>query len=179
MSDDPLPVTRQICSRCGGEGRLIHEVSMWSEPVAHDGGECPVCEGTGYELIETKEIEEEARNSPRRDDGEAAMTPAKLAEIKALADDLRIITAEIVESDEGYSDHTKMTEDVCTAVPELVAEVERLREALRLLAEWRDEREAIFKAGDDDLAALPSMFVRLGKAELALMTYARAALESK
>lgn len=38
-----------------------------------------------------------------------------------------------------------------------------------LLIEWRDAREAIFKAE----SPTPTMFTRLGAAELALMVYAR------
>lgn len=41
---------------------------------------------------------------------------------------------------------------------------------LELIREWRDAREAIFRAGDN---VKPEMFDRLGSAELALMTWAR------
>lgn len=41
--------------------------------------------------------------------------------------------------------------------------------AARLLVEWRDAREVIFK----EEQPLPASFTRLGAAELALMNYAR------
>lgn len=60
LSDDPLPVTLQLCERCGGEGRIIRmAVGGWDEPREDDCGECRACCGTGYELIETEEADEE------------------------------------------------------------------------------------------------------------------------
>lgn len=53
-------------------------------------------------------------------------------------------------------------------IAELESRVETAREEM-LLIEWRDAREAIFKAASPS----PDEFKRLGSAELALMTYAR------
>jgi hypothetical protein len=56
---DPLPVTRQLCVRCGGEGTLYTSRYGGNDPDVWPTGECPVCDGTGYELVETEEVEEE------------------------------------------------------------------------------------------------------------------------
>ena len=64
MSDDPLPVTCQICSRCGGEGMLYTSRYGGNDPNVWPTGQCPVCEGTGYELYDTEEIEEEEIMQP-------------------------------------------------------------------------------------------------------------------
>lgn len=43
------------CDRCGSEGRLYS--GQYEDE--RDCGECPVCEGTGGEIIETEPIEME------------------------------------------------------------------------------------------------------------------------
>lgn len=47
------------CEHCRAEGRIYREVSRhWGvDPETVDCGECPVCEGTCLELIETEQIE--------------------------------------------------------------------------------------------------------------------------
>ncbi len=54
-----LPATLQHCERCGGEGKLYTSRYGGNDPDVWPIGECPVCEGTGYALYETEEIEEE------------------------------------------------------------------------------------------------------------------------
>lgn len=48
------------CEHCQSEGRIIRTVSRhWGlEPREEDCGECPVCEGTGMELVETEPLDE-------------------------------------------------------------------------------------------------------------------------
>jgi len=55
---DELP-TRQLCENCGGEGMLYTSRYGGNDPDVWSTGECPVCDGTGYELVETEEIDEE------------------------------------------------------------------------------------------------------------------------
>lgn len=53
-----------LCEACGSEGRIIVRTigyepgcghpHMWGE---RDDGECPWCEGTGGEIVETQPIE--------------------------------------------------------------------------------------------------------------------------
>lgn len=43
------------CTTCGSEGRLYF--GHPNDPNPRDGGECPVCEGTGMEDIPTDPIE--------------------------------------------------------------------------------------------------------------------------
>lgn len=63
--DDPTPpVTAQLCSRCGGEGQLYTSRYGGNDPDVWPIGECPVCDGTGYELVETEEVEEEEIMQP-------------------------------------------------------------------------------------------------------------------
>ena len=47
------------CTKCGSEGRLyVDDTRRWDlEPRERDDGECPVCEGTGMEEIETFELD--------------------------------------------------------------------------------------------------------------------------
>jgi hypothetical protein len=47
------------CEHCQSEGRIIRAVSRhWGmEPKEEDCGECPVCEGTGMEMIEVESID--------------------------------------------------------------------------------------------------------------------------
>lgn len=54
------------CTHCGSEGRIIRQCIGYEPGCAHphmhgerDDGECPVCEGTGGEIIETYAIEME------------------------------------------------------------------------------------------------------------------------
>lgn len=42
------------CTRCGSEGRLYSGHPNDPNPV--DDGECPACEGTGGEVIETEPV---------------------------------------------------------------------------------------------------------------------------
>lgn len=42
------------CERCGSEGRLYS--GRANDPNPHDDGPCPVCEGTGGEIIETEPV---------------------------------------------------------------------------------------------------------------------------
>lgn len=47
------------CDRCGGEGQLYTSRYGGNDPDVWPTGECPVCDGTGYELVETEEVDEE------------------------------------------------------------------------------------------------------------------------
>lgn len=42
------------CTRCGSEGRLYSGPA--NDPNPRDEGPCPVCEGTGGEIIETEPV---------------------------------------------------------------------------------------------------------------------------
>jgi hypothetical protein len=53
---DPLPATRQLCSHCGGGGMLYTSRYGGNDRDVWPTGECPVCDGTSYELIETEEV---------------------------------------------------------------------------------------------------------------------------
>lgn len=53
----PPAVTQEWCERCGGEGKLYTSRYGGNDPDVWPIGECPVCEGTGYALIETEEEE--------------------------------------------------------------------------------------------------------------------------
>ena len=53
---DPLPVTLQLCQACGSEGRILRR--GWYEFEEVDCGPCPVCDGTGGELIATQPVTE-------------------------------------------------------------------------------------------------------------------------
>jgi hypothetical protein len=50
----------QPCEHCGSEGRILRErTRQWGlEPEEIDCGECPVCEGTGYEIVPTEPVTE-------------------------------------------------------------------------------------------------------------------------
>lgn len=52
-------VTSQVCERCGGEGKLYASRYGGNDPDVWPIGECPVCEGSGYEVIETEPVDEE------------------------------------------------------------------------------------------------------------------------
>lgn len=56
---DLLPVTSQLCERCSGEGQIYTSRYGWNDPDVWPIGKCSVCDGTGYEPIETDEIDEE------------------------------------------------------------------------------------------------------------------------
>lgn len=43
-----------LCEACGSEGRVL---TCDGGPDEVDHGPCPVCEGTGYEVIEVEPIE--------------------------------------------------------------------------------------------------------------------------
>ncbi len=52
-----------LCDHCGSEGRIIRQCVGYEPGCAHphnfgerDDGECPACEGTGGEIIETHPI---------------------------------------------------------------------------------------------------------------------------
>ena len=52
----PLPEVRLVlCSACGSEGRVIRHFCGDD----HDEGPCPVCEGTGSEIVEVEPIDME------------------------------------------------------------------------------------------------------------------------
>jgi hypothetical protein len=57
MSSDDVRL--KPCGLCQSEGRIIRAVSRhWGlEPEEEDCGECPVCKGTGMELIEVESID--------------------------------------------------------------------------------------------------------------------------
>jgi hypothetical protein len=57
MSSDDVRL--KPCGLCQSEGRIIRAVSRhWGlEPKEEDCGECPVCKGTGMELIEVESID--------------------------------------------------------------------------------------------------------------------------
>jgi hypothetical protein len=57
MSSDDVRL--KPCEHCQSEGRIIRAVSRhWGlEPKDEDCGECPVCEGTGMEMIEVESID--------------------------------------------------------------------------------------------------------------------------
>jgi hypothetical protein len=57
MSSDDVRL--KPCEHCQSEGRIIRAVSRhWGlEPKEEDCGECPVCKGTGIELIEVESID--------------------------------------------------------------------------------------------------------------------------
>lgn len=59
-----VPVVKGPCAHCGGEGKLYTSRYGGNDPDVWPIGECPVCDGTGYELIETNEIEEEEIMQP-------------------------------------------------------------------------------------------------------------------
>ena len=54
-----LPATLQLCETCGSEGKLYTSRYGGNDPDVWPVGECPVCEGTGYALVETEEVTEE------------------------------------------------------------------------------------------------------------------------
>lgn len=54
---DPLPVTLQLCERCGSEGRLYG--GHPNDPDPRDEGECLTCEGAGELLFTTEPVTEE------------------------------------------------------------------------------------------------------------------------
>lgn len=50
------------CEHCQSEGRILRcGWYVWEEV---DCGECPVCEGTGMEMIETEPVEEQEIMQP-------------------------------------------------------------------------------------------------------------------
>jgi hypothetical protein len=57
MSSDDVRL--KPCEHCQSEGRIIRSVSRhWGlEPKEEDCGECPVCKGTGMEMIEVESID--------------------------------------------------------------------------------------------------------------------------
>lgn len=46
-----------LCDHCGGEGRLLRSRYGGNDPDLFDAGECPVCNGTGLEEVETTPVE--------------------------------------------------------------------------------------------------------------------------
>jgi hypothetical protein len=46
-----------LCQNCGSEGRIF--VGPPNDPHPRDIGECPVCEGTGYEIILAESVDME------------------------------------------------------------------------------------------------------------------------
>lgn len=62
---DPLPVTLQLCERCGGEGKLYTSRYGGNDPDVWPVGDCPECEGTAYVAVETEEVDEEEIMEPR------------------------------------------------------------------------------------------------------------------
>lgn len=43
-----------LCEHCGSEGRIYRGHA--NDPNPRDDGPCPVCEGTGYEVVTTEPI---------------------------------------------------------------------------------------------------------------------------
>jgi hypothetical protein len=57
---DPVPDVLCIpCEHCGSEGKLYTSRYGGNDPDVWPIGDCPVCEGTGGELIEVETAEEE------------------------------------------------------------------------------------------------------------------------
>ncbi len=58
--DAPVPdITQQLCGHCGGDGKIWTSRYGGNDPDVWPIGNCPACEGYGYELIETEEVTEE------------------------------------------------------------------------------------------------------------------------
>lgn len=49
-----------LCQHCGGEGRIL---TCDGGPDEKDHGQCPVCDGECYELVEVELIEMEDLNA--------------------------------------------------------------------------------------------------------------------
>ena len=49
-----------LCETCQSEGRILRG----AEPEPTDNGPCPVCDGTGEEIIETQPVELDDLDQP-------------------------------------------------------------------------------------------------------------------
>jgi DnaJ-class molecular chaperone len=57
--DDMPDVRIVLCEACGGDGRVWTSRYGGNDPDVWDAGPCPVCEGTGDEIVEVQPIEME------------------------------------------------------------------------------------------------------------------------
>ncbi len=58
MDNDPVPLVLTVpCAHCGSEGKLYTSRYGGNDPDVWPIGDCPVCEGTGGELIEAEPVE--------------------------------------------------------------------------------------------------------------------------
>lgn len=51
-----------LCEACGGEGRIL--TANGNDPDSTDHGECPCCDGTGMELVESQPMTEDDNAAP-------------------------------------------------------------------------------------------------------------------
>lgn len=60
MDSDPVPLVLTVpCENCGSEGKLYTSRYGGNDPDVWPTGDCPVCEGTGCELIEAEAVDME------------------------------------------------------------------------------------------------------------------------
>lgn len=66
------------CTHCGSEGRLYRGHA--NDPNPRDCGPCPVCEGTGGEVIEVEPVELENLEAERAAEERRQLENAEMAE---------------------------------------------------------------------------------------------------